>query len=68
MREKTPTRYSLPMLLCSVMLVAGLIETAEWASPAILVLDPLLGSFWSLWLGRLLWMNRVKDRNEQANT
>jgi hypothetical protein len=58
----------LPMLLCSVMLVAGLIETAEWASPAILVLDPLLGSFWSLWLGRLLWMNRVKDRNEQANT
>jgi hypothetical protein len=49
----------LPFLLCSVMLVAGLIETAEWGVPAILVLDPLFGSIWSVWLGTLLWMNRV---------
>jgi hypothetical protein len=51
----------LPVLLCSLMVVAGLIETVEWAAPVILVLDPLLGSFWSIWLGSLLWMNRVKD-------
>jgi hypothetical protein len=49
----------LPFLLCCIMLVAGLIELAEWGVPAILIMDPLFGSFWSLWLGSLLWMNRV---------
>ncbi len=50
----------LPVLFCCVMLLAGLIETAEWGVPAILVLDPLFGSVWSVWLGTLLWTNRVK--------
>src|SRR5262249_14345634 len=37
----------LPASLCSLMLVAGLVETVEWAFNAILVLDPLLGTLWS---------------------
>jgi hypothetical protein len=49
----------LPFLLCAIMLAAGLIEIAEWSVPAILVLDPLLGTFWSMWLGILLWQDRV---------
>jgi hypothetical protein len=51
----------LPFLLSGLMLAAGLIELAEWGVPAILVLDPLFGTFWSLWLGSLLWMNRVSN-------
>lgn len=49
----------LPFLLCVLMLAAGLIETIEWAFPIILILDPLLGSFWSIWLGSVLWADRV---------
>jgi hypothetical protein len=57
----------LPFVLCSLILAAGLIETVEWANPAILVLDPLLGSFWSFWLGSLLWRNRLA-RGTDAST
>jgi hypothetical protein len=49
----------LPFPLCVLMLTAGLVEVVEWAVPAILVLDPLLGAFWSIWLGILLWTNHV---------
>ena len=49
----------LPFMLSGLIMAAGLIELAEWRVPVILILDPLFGSFWSLWLGSLLWMNRV---------
>jgi hypothetical protein len=47
----------LPAGLCALMLAAGLVELVEWGIPPILLLDPLLGSFWSIWLGILLWNN-----------
>jgi hypothetical protein len=49
----------LPTFLCILMLAAGLIEVVEWAVPAILILDPLIGTCWSVWLGVLLLQNRL---------
>jgi hypothetical protein len=49
----------LPALLCGIAFLAGVTEVIEWAVPAILILDPLLGTVWSVWLGSLLWADRV---------
>lgn len=48
-----------PKLLCGILIVVGVIEVFEFAVPVFLLLDPLLGSFWSIWLGGLLWANRL---------
>lgn len=48
-----------PLLLCGILVVAGAIEIAEFAVPVFLFLDPFIGAFWSVWLGVLLWMNRL---------
>jgi threonine/homoserine/homoserine lactone efflux protein len=57
----------LPSLLAGLMIVAGLIETIEWAVPAILILDPLLGAVWSIWLGSLLWKDRIAAPGPHAH-
>jgi len=49
----------LPRALCGLMLFAGLIEMVEFGVPLILVLDPLSGAAWSIWLGTLLWNDRI---------
>lgn len=49
----------LPFFLCLIVLSAGIIELIEWAVPTILILDPLLGSVWSVWLGVLFLQGRV---------
>ena len=49
----------LPAGLCWLLLVVGLIELVEFAVPLFLLLDPLIGTCWSLWLGELLWRDRV---------
>lgn len=47
------TRF-LPAALCWVMFAAAAVEVVEYSSPWFLVLDPLLGAVWSLWLGAIL--------------
>lgn len=49
----------LPSVLCTMLLIVGVIEIVEFAVPAFLVLDPLLGTCWSLWLGILLWRDQL---------
>jgi hypothetical protein len=53
----------LPVLLCVLLLVASAMEILEFAVPIFLFLDPFSGSVWSLWLGYLLWSNRVTFSN-----
>ncbi len=50
----------LPRLLCYVFLADGLMQIVEFAVPAFLILDPLAGTFWSLWLGLILWRDGLK--------
>ncbi len=56
----------IPALLSAVFVIAGVMETIEWAVPAILILDPLFGAVWSVWLGRLLWVERITAPASQA--
>lgn len=49
----------LPFLLSSLLVIVGVIEVTEFAVPLFLVLDPLIGSVWSVWLGILLWNDRL---------
>ncbi|MEQ1928984.1 MAG: hypothetical protein ABL957_00435 [Parvularculaceae bacterium] len=51
------TRFVHPAL-CGVMFAAALIEMVEYSSPWFLILDPLLGTIWSLWLGAVLFRMR----------
>jgi hypothetical protein len=44
-----------PKLLCYLCLVDGMMQMVEFAVPLFLILDPLLGTLWSLWLGSILW-------------
>jgi hypothetical protein len=44
----------LPRLLALLLIVSGVLEICEFAVPLCLVLDPVLGAVWSLWLGVVL--------------
>lgn len=44
----------LPRLLCWLLIVGGVVEICEFAVPVFLIIDPTLGTIWSLWLGILL--------------
>jgi len=44
----------LPRLLCWLLIVGGVVEICEFAVPVFLIIDPTLGTIWSLWLGFLL--------------
>jgi hypothetical protein len=45
------TTGKLPAGLCVLAMVGGVMEITEFAVPAFLILEPLIGVFWSLWLG-----------------
>jgi hypothetical protein len=45
----------LPVAMCWLMIIGGLMEIAEFTVPIFLILDPALGTVWSLWLGFFLW-------------
>jgi hypothetical protein len=49
------TSGRLPRGLSYLLIVSGVVEIIEFAVPLCLVLDPLLGTFWSLWLGTIFW-------------
>jgi hypothetical protein len=48
-----------PFGLCLLLFIAGPIEIVEFAVPLFLPLDPLIGTIWSIWVGVLLWQNRL---------
>jgi hypothetical protein len=45
----------LPAIMCWLMIIGGLMEIAEFTAPLFLILDPSIGTVWSLWLGFFLW-------------
>jgi hypothetical protein len=56
----------LPRVLCYLFLIDGLMQLAEFAVPLFLILDPVLGSVWSLWLGAVLWRDGIGVRRPVA--
>jgi hypothetical protein len=56
----------LPRLLCYLFLIDGLMQLGEFSVPLFLVLDPFLGSIWSLWLGAILWRDGIGVRRPVA--
>lgn len=48
------TRFA-PTLLCCLMFISAGIEVTEYLHPLLLILDPLVGTIWSIWLGLILW-------------
>lgn len=49
----------LPFVLCLMLLTVSLVEVFEFAVPVFLLIDPVMGTFWSMWLGALLWNDRI---------
>ncbi len=49
----------LPFVLCLMLLTVSIVEIFEFAVPVFLLIDPSMGTFWSLWLGALLWNDRL---------
>jgi len=56
----------LPRVLCYLFLIDGLVQLGEFSTPLFLVLDPFLGSIWSLWLGAILWRDGLTVRRPVA--
>ena len=54
-----------PTLLCFIMFGSAAIEVAEYSSTLLLILDPALGTVWSIWLGISLW-NRESATHSDA--
>jgi hypothetical protein len=52
----------LPRLLCYLIILDGVMQIGEFAVAPFLVLDPLAGTIWSVWLGTLLWRNALVVR------
>jgi hypothetical protein len=52
----------LPRLLCYLIILDGAMQIAEFAVSPFLVLDPLAGAIWSLWLGIVLWRDGLVVR------
>ena len=44
----------LPRLLCWILIVGGVVEICEFVVPVFLIIDPTLGTIWSLWVGFIL--------------
>jgi hypothetical protein len=45
----------MPQLLCYLMIFDGLMQLGEFSVPLFLILDPVCGTIWSLWIGSILW-------------
>jgi hypothetical protein len=56
----------LPRVLCYLFLIDGLMQLGEFSMPLFLILDPFLGSVWSLWLGAILWRDGLGVRRPAA--
>jgi hypothetical protein len=51
-----------PKLLCYICLFDGTMQLFEFAVHPFLILDPLFGTIWSLWVGAILWRDGLAVR------
>lgn len=50
----------LPRLLCWILIIGGVVEICEFAVPVCLIIDPTLGTIWSVWLG-IIFLRSTPD-------
>jgi hypothetical protein len=58
----------LPRALCYLLMIDGVMQLMEFSVPLFLILDPLCGTIWSIWLGTILWRNGLAVRRPVAAT
>jgi hypothetical protein len=51
-----------PKLLCYICLIDGMMQLFEFAVPPFMILDPLLGTIWGVWVGSILWRSGLTVR------